>query len=93
MQKGYSPPNPSDPKTRMTIILAMIAAFFGAPELYRLTIEFVLAFAETRYGPQLVQPVLLAWAVIVAAFAYYSARITFDIALLSAVMAVAMRIV
>jgi hypothetical protein len=91
VQKGYAPPNPNAPKERMTIILAMIAAFFGAPELYRLTIEFVLAFAESRYGPQLVQPVLFAWAVIVAAFAYYSARITFDIALMSALLALATR--
>jgi len=85
------PQKPNDPKTRMTIVLAVVAVFFGAPELYRLSIGFVMAFAESRYGQELVRPVLLAWAVIVAAFTYYSARIGFDIALVSAVTAVAMR--
>lgn len=85
--------NGHDPKQAMTIVLALVATFFGGPELYHQTIDYVLAFAQSRYGEQFLPLALIGWALLVAAFCFYAARITFDIALLSAVMAVAMRIV
>lgn len=84
--------NGHDPKQGFTIVLALSATFFGGPELYHQTIEYVLAFAQSRYGEQFLPLALIGWAFLVAAFTFYAARITFDIALLSAVMAVAMRI-
>ena len=84
--------NGHDPKQGMAVVLALIATFFGGPEIYHHTINYVLAFAQSRYGEQFLPLALIGWALIVAAFSFYAARITFDIALLSAVMAVAMRI-
>lgn len=83
--------NGHDPKQGMAFVLALIAVFFGAPELYHRTIGFVMAFSQARYGADFTDLVILAWAVIVAAFTFYAARITFDLALASALLALAMR--
>lgn len=84
--------NGHDPKQGMAFVLALVATFFGGPELYHYTINYVLAFAEARYGAEFLVPALIGWALLVAAFTFYAARMTFDIALVSAIMAVAMRI-
>lgn len=81
-----------DPKRRMAKVLAVVATFFGAPELYYHTIPYVMAFAQSRYGPELAPLAIIGWALIVALFIYYGARITFDVALFSAVIAVGMRL-
>ncbi len=92
MQHGQFPRQGGhDPKQGMTIVLAIMAAFFGGPALYYHTVEFVVAFAQSRYGPDMAGPAVLGWAVIVAAFTFYAARITFDIALVSALLALATR--
>lgn len=93
MQPHHNPSgNGQDPKQGMALVLALIAVFFGGPELYYRTIGFVMAFAQARYGPDFADLVLLAWAGIVAAFTFYAARITFDLALASALLAIAMRL-
>ena len=84
--------NGHDPKQGMAIVLALIATFFGGPELYHHTIDYVIVFAQSRYGKEWLLAAVVGWALIVGAFSFYAARITFDIALLSAVMAVVMRI-
>ncbi|MDH4980954.1 hypothetical protein [Hyphomicrobium sp. D-2] len=84
--------NGHDPKEAMAVVLALVATFFGGPELYHFTIGTVIAFAESRYGADLAPVAVIGWALIVAAFSFYAARITFDIALVSAIMAVAMRL-
>lgn len=81
-----------DPKQGMAIVLAVVAVFFGAPELYFHTLSYVLAFAESRYGADWAGLAVIGWGFIVAAFIFYAARITLEIALVSAVMSVAMRI-
>lgn len=81
-----------DPKQGMTIVLAITAAFFGGPELYHHTIDYVFAFAQSRYGGDMAGLAVIGWAVIVAAFTFYAARITFDIALVSALLALATRL-
>lgn len=84
--------NGHDPKQGMAIVLAIVAVFFGAPELYYQTIQYVMAFAESRYGPDWAPIALFGWAFIVAGLIFYAARITLEIALVSAVMSVAMRL-
>lgn len=81
-----------DPKQGMAIVFAVVAVFFGAPELYFHTLSYVMAFAESRYGADYADLAVIGWAFIVAAFIFYAARITTEIALVSALMSVAMRI-
>ncbi|MDI4665393.1 hypothetical protein K9U40_13795 [Xanthobacter autotrophicus] len=80
-----------DPKRAMAFALAVVATFFGAPELYHLTIGFVMAFAERHYGPEMLGAVLIGWAAIIAALTFFSAQISFDMAIVSTLLAVAMR--
>lgn len=82
-----------DPKHGMTIVLAIVATFFGAPELFYHTVEYVGEFAASRYGHDLAPPAMIGWALLVAAFVYYSARITFNMALVSALLALATRLI
>ncbi len=92
MHPGHHPHKKGhDPKEGMTIVLAITAAFFGGPELFHHTVDFVFAFAQSRYGTDLAGFAVIGWAVIIAAFTYYAARITFDIALVSALLALATR--
>lgn len=80
-----------DPKRAMALVLAVVATFFGAPELYHLSIGFVMTFAERHYGPEMLGAVLIGWAGIIAALTFFSAQISFDMAIVSALLAVATR--
>jgi len=57
-------------------VSAAMAAFFATGPLYALSIDWVLEFASTHYGDELIWPIRAFWFVVVGAITFGIARAT-----------------
>lgn len=74
-------------------ILAFITAFIATPEVYARTVNWVVNYTATRYGPGFEDMTAMGWFAVTALLIFFGARASLATAILAGGLALATRFV